>query len=591
VRPERARSTSLVDELQRSHRFILGVLGSVLLLSLVTSGYLLLVTQPRLAAYVELARQSRDAHEGMLDQETGLRGWLATGDHRFLKPYSAGRSHTESAVQALLQDVRNSPAVTDDAVAMVVAREKWQTWATDAARMSISPADRTNGTLTRFLVEGKGLFDAYRVAEKRSIDQIKLLRSQAISRQTTALLGGLVAYLGLVAATGALTVRRRRRLTHTILRPIDDLHDTLTARRSGDLSARVEPTAVPELDEIGQALGGLAADLQLAGEEAASRERRLAVQARRFETVVTVGREIAGSLSVRYVSGTVTTAAAELLHSPAVLWLRGEDQALHVVHRSDDEHGMPPPAHLVPTPLVLQAATSALPVSGVGARAYPLVLAGLVTAVLEGGTTDVDPDTEQVLIALLSTAAAALESAHLHSTAREQADLDGLTRLPNRRRFEVDVDLEWERCRRYGRPLSLAMLDLDHFKLLNDRHGHLLGDQVLREVARVLVAVLRTTDTAYRYGGEEFVVLLRETGLEDATATAERLRTAVAEVVIAEHPLVTVSTSAGVAARQSRMAHHTELVAEADRALYEAKRLGRNRVRPFGLVTEPSAGR
>ena len=86
-------------------------------------------------------------------------------------------------------------------------------------------------------------------------------------------------------------------------------------------------------------------------------------------------------------------------------------------------------------------------------------------------------------------------------------------------------------------------------------------------------------------------MLLRETGLGDATATAERLRTAVAEVVIAEHPLVTVSTSAGVAARQSRMAHHTELVAEADRALYEAKRLGRNRVRPFGLVTEPSAGR
>src|SRR6185436_2490005 len=146
------------------------------------------------------------------------------------------------------------------------------------------------------------------------------------------------------------------------------------------------------------------------------------------------------------------------------------------------------------------------------------------------------------------------------------------------RRFEHDIDTEWERCRRYGRPMSLVMMDLDHFKRLNDQHGHLLGDQVLREVATAIGEALRSTDTAYRYGGEEIVVLLRETGLEDAVAAAERLREAVGGVTLAEHPEVKVSTSAGVASRHSAMSHYTGLVAKADKALYDAKRLGRDRV-------------
>ena len=81
------RPAGLVDQLQRSHRFTVGVLVSVLLLSLATSGYLILVSQPRLANYVQLAKEARDIHEAMLDQETGLRGWLATGDPVFLQPY------------------------------------------------------------------------------------------------------------------------------------------------------------------------------------------------------------------------------------------------------------------------------------------------------------------------------------------------------------------------------------------------------------------------------------------------------------------------------------------------------------------------
>ncbi len=584
VRRRAARELGLVDELQRSHRFIIGVLLSVLALSFVTSGYLIGISQPRVTGYIDMARHARDAHDGMLDQETGLRAWLATGDSEFLHPYHLGKRNAQQAVKTLVEETKESPDVTAGVVDMLLARQRWQLWADKAVRTRLSKKQITDGTLTTFLKQGKVLFDAYRVEENQSYEQIRGRRNVAISAQNIALVTAFASYLVLLAVAGTVTVRRRRRLQATILQPIHDLRRTITQLRSGDLAARADQTAVPELDEIGAALGDLATDLTTAGADAASRERRLTTLASRFETVVRVGREIAGSLSVRYVSASVTTAAAELLGTSTVLWLRDEHQAFRAVSRSEDPHGSVPPVDLLPPSIVAQAAADAQTTTGAGATSYPLVLAGMVTAVLEVSTTTIDPDAEEVLQALLSTAAASLESAHLHSSARELADLDGLTHLPNRRRFELDVDTEWDRCRRYGRPLSLVMVDLDHFKRLNDEHGHLLGDLVLREVATAVTEALRTSDTAYRYGGEEIVVLLRETGLEDATAAAERIIAAVSGLAFPEHPQVSVTASAGVATRSTRMAHHTALVAEADAALYDAKRGGRDQVHTAGAA-------
>jgi diguanylate cyclase (GGDEF)-like protein len=586
VTTRRPRSPGLAAELRRSHRLTLGVLVSVLVLSLATSGFLILVTQPRLASYVQLARETRQVHEGMLDQDTGLRGWLATGDRRFLATYESGSRLTDVAADALLHSLQRTPDGTSDLVLTLLARQRWEGWARRAAAATFTPTQRADGTLRRFLVRGDDLFTDYRAAEARSIALLTTHRTQATDLQNTALRVVLISYLVLLAGAGLVAGRRLRRLRRTLLAPIDNLHETIAALRSGHLSARADPTDVPELAEMGDALDRLASQLARAATEAATRERRLARLAYRFETVVRVGREIAGSLSVPFVSQTVTTAAAELLNTSAVLWLRGDNATFEAMHRSRDPNGLVPPVDPAPPVIVARAAADAHPASEGGRTAYPLVQRGSVTAVLEVATTAIDPDTDQVLTALLSTAAASLESAHLHSTARELADLDGLTHLPNRRRFGTDIETEWERCRRYGRPLSLVMMDLDHFKRLNDEHGHLLGDEVLREVARVLVDGLRTTDTAYRYGGEEIVVLLRETRLEDASSAAERLRAAVAAIRMPQHPEVTVSASAGVSTRRSTMSGHTELLAEADRALYEAKRLGRDRVVTAPAVAE-----
>src|SRR3984893_9004769 len=125
---------------------------------------------------------------------------------------------------------------------------------------------------------------------------------------------------------------------------------------------------------------------------------------------------------------------------------------------------------------------------------------------------------------LATHAATAIESARLHELTEERSQTDALTRLFNRRRLEEDLDGECKRCIRYGRPLAFVMLDVDHFKAFNDAHGHPQADPALQEVAGVIGGCVRTTDTAYRYGGEEFCVLLRETSGKDAMVFAERLR-------------------------------------------------------------------
>ena len=337
---------------------------------------------------------------------------------------------------------------------------------------------------------------------------------------------------------------------------------------------------------MGIALGELATDLQRAGDEAVSREARLTLLASRFETVARVARETSASLSARYVSETVTSAAADLLGTRTTLWVRTDEGHFLATRRSDDPHGVVPPSSLSAPAVVANAAADARPADHGPARAYPLLLAGMVIGVLEAAEPQYDEDVEHVLDALLSTAAAALEAARLHSSFRELAHVDALTQLPNRRRLESDIETEWERSHRYKRPLSFVMLDLDHFKQLNDTYGHLVGDTVLHQAAAAIATVLRSSDTAYRYGGEEFGVLLRETGPDEARAVAERLRKAVAGVMLPE-TTARVTASVGVASASDAMVEHLELVADADAALYEAKRSGRNRV----VVAPPLATR
>lgn len=188
--------------------------------------------------------------------------------------------------------------------------------------------------------------------------------------------------------------------------------------------------------------------------------------------------------------------------------------------------------------------------------------------------------------ALLSSIRNAIEKVELLRQIEEQrqellrlACTDDLTGLNNRRFFLSRLKEETTRTFRYNTPLSLLLMDVDHFKEINDRFGHPTGDVVLMRVARCIVQCLRNSDVAGRYGGEEFGVLLTNTDSAGAAAMAERLRTTIQEEEFhAAGEQFQITCSIGVAQFQVHAQNWDELLSVADQALYEAKHHGRNRV-------------
>lgn len=167
----------------------------------------------------------------------------------------------------------------------------------------------------------------------------------------------------------------------------------------------------------------------------------------------------------------------------------------------------------------------------------------------------------------------------LYADAVGMAITDRMTGLGSRAYFEQRLVEQIDHARRHAQPLAVLLLDLDHFKAVNDTHGHLVGDQVLSGVGFVIRGRLRLSDVAGRFGGEEFAVLLPETDLHGACVLAERLRVAIAawSLELSDQTL-SITASVGVASLGERMAGPNDLVDAADRALYEAKHRGRDRV-------------
>ena len=155
---------------------------------------------------------------------------------------------------------------------------------------------------------------------------------------------------------------------------------------------------------------------------------------------------------------------------------------------------------------------------------------------------------------------------------------DALTGLANRRRLDQRLDEEFARAARHGRPLAVAIADLDNFKLVNDRYSHAVGDAALRSLAKLLSSQVRHTDLVARFGGEEFVLVLVESDGDAALRVCEKLRMAVERHAWgAIHPGLALTISIGVCA-DSKLPGHERMLAAADRNLYLAKAGGRNRV-------------
>jgi diguanylate cyclase (GGDEF)-like protein/putative nucleotidyltransferase with HDIG domain len=181
------------------------------------------------------------------------------------------------------------------------------------------------------------------------------------------------------------------------------------------------------------------------------------------------------------------------------------------------------------------------------------------------------------LVAMLAKeSAVAIENAQIYARAREQADIDGLTGLHNHRSFQESYEQEIEECALSGEDFSLLFIDLDFFKTYNDIYGHALGDEILKEVGRIIRSSIREKDTGGRYGGDEFAVILRGTIGEDARVVGERIRSKVESCMTEKG--ITLTCSIGIACWRIDGVNRGTIIQAADKAVYAAKQAGRNRV-------------
>jgi diguanylate cyclase (GGDEF)-like protein len=600
VMRRRAWTRSVADEVTAAFRVLL--LGSALTLALTVAllTWLMNSSEPRVAALDTAISAIDQAHVGLVDQETGLRGYLTTGQVGLLQPYHAGVAMVARADRRLA-NVTLSRAATADLLAEQAAERRWEDeWAGPA----LDPATRAGlldsggqvaaDRAAAYFERGKSLFDAYRAANGVLTTRVAFEASRERTQRRRALDGFTAALLTLVAGSLVSGLRRRRRLRDGVVHPVAVLLETVHAVAAGDLRPPPPLEGPTDLMAVAEGLTGMTAALSARRTEAD--ERQLAAQrtADRLRSVLAFAREVSGSLSPRYVLEALATTARAVAGGPEVrVWLDAPevehltlayDSTLHRkspvpparIHLGDGLVGRAAVCGRVCRPTDEDAGSEHLQAAGV---ALPLMVGSRVIGVLEvvGEVLDGDAEALSMLETVTAHAATAIEAARMYQQAQALSVSDALTGLANRRSLDQDLTLEVERAVRYAHPVALIMVDLDHFKALNDTYGHPRGDQVLQQVARILTEQARSCDTVYRYGGEELAIIVRDSDLAAAQALAERLREGVA-TAFADGDGPAVTLSAGVAAVPLHAATPDGLLHAADRALYVAKREGRNRV-------------
>ena len=589
------------------------VLASILAVLFV---YLVAVIEPAQHRFTLGGQAVRLAHAAMIDQETGLRGYLLVHDVSLLEPYRLGQDHLTQQNAAITSHLGSTPALVPLILDMRLAEDQWLTeWAAPASAAD-GPADAAS--LSAFVLRGKTLFDAYRFRYERLSDAVDRRRNDLQHQATVAVEAALAAVIALAVILAALMRAQYLRLNRAIVQPVAGIVEGVKRIAAGDLDATIAAGGPSEFRRI--AVGVNEMVVSLADVKAAAEERGQVIerQAAQLREILTMARETAGSLSLRYVLRSVAIAAAHVSgFERVVIWIvEGVDDSLMPRYDSAGPGGQP--RGLDPGEIGVgivgqaarygRAATQAEgqepvvefhPERALRSVAIPLVVGARVNGVIELSNPtpyNLPPGSLEVLETLSIHAAAAIETARLFNEAEHLGLTDALTGLANRRAMSADLKTEWERSTRYGRPLAVVMFDVDHFKSINDDFGHQRGDEILQDLSAVVKAELRTTDSAYRFGGEEFVVLARETSEEAGEVLAERLRAVIERHFRAHGTPAAVTASFGVAVGpRPDLAEPEELVALADQALYEAKAGGRNRVcvAPAGAdrgVTAPAEG-
>ena len=540
--------------------------------------------QPRADALIDGAAVVRQSHEAMLNQQVGLRGFLQTGERRYLEAYDRGHEVLDEVNAEAADHLGRSDAVLSrHFLELRVAQQRWlDGWAADALELGASGGEVPDS----FIARDKELFDTYRARYDDLIAELVGQRRQVLDAQRTAYVVAIAAAILVTVVAGAYGARRSRRLRRSIEAPLHAILDRIDEVGRGELEARTVIEGPAELTAVARGIEETATRLRAAQQEAEAHATQLSERGRRQAEVLTFAREAAGTFSLKYVvRGVCRHASAVADDRRVVVWLVAEDRAqLSAVGDSAGPDLQPIGLGDVDVGdgIVGQAARyGSIQRDGTDRLAIPMVVGAQVTGVLEfvdDGVGSLPADAVALLETMAIHAASAIDGARMHERTSTMAMTDVLTGLSNRRRLDEDLKIECATSARYQRPLTFLMIDVDHFKSYNDTFGHQVGDAALQEVAHVLGSNLRPGDRAYRYGGEEFAIVLRETAEPGGKATAERLRAAVEHHFSGPGQPRAITISVGVADLVDRAPSPATLVAAADEALYEAKRSGRNQV-------------
>jgi diguanylate cyclase (GGDEF)-like protein len=464
----------------------------------------------------------------MLDQETAVRGYINNHDVRFLEPWYSGRQNFAAAMAEL-----RGPVSSDGALAQQLDRQAqlaghWQAQA--GASIAATQGDRPISLLSA--LAAKATMDAFRAANAafaRALDQRRdgSLATANIATGAVALVIALIFGIGIFGL-----VRRRTRLERLRSAGAGELRELLQVSASEEESRQLLIRHVKRI-------------LPRSGAEVFNRNN----SDDRLEPTFTpeVHRTPLRDLD------------AEQLQPRSCL-------AVRLSRPYDRHHGIEP---LLPCEVCgkLPADTAC----------EPLLVGGhVIGSVLVASDSAISSTQRELVRDAVLQAAPILANQRNLTLAETRAASDALTGLPNRRAADETLKRMLAHAARAVSPLSVVLLDLDHFKQVNDRHGHETGDRALALVGEVIRSTIRTADFAARYGGEEFILILPDTDAAGAVLVAEKLRVA---IHVAELPGVEqLAGSLGIASFPADAVEPEQLLRKADRALYGAKAAGRNRV-------------